>query len=52
MVKRDKDFMLYLLGLAEEAQANDSDECTLSYEKNGFVFKCSMKFELYERVNE
>ncbi|MBO7735800.1 MAG: hypothetical protein J6S67_24745 [Methanobrevibacter sp.] len=48
MTKRDKDFLSYLIDLAEKANDSDSDSCTLSVERNGILFKCNMTFEIYK----
>lgn len=33
MTKRDKDFLLYLIDIAEKVTYSDSDDCTLTFEK-------------------
>lgn len=37
MTKRDKDFLLYLIELGEKTNDSDSDNCTLTFEKDGVV---------------
>lgn len=49
MTKRDKDFLLYLIELGEKVNDSDSDNCTLTFEKDGVVFKCEMTFEIYKK---
>ena len=52
MTKRDKEFLLYLVELAEKTNDSDSDNCTLTFERDGFVFKCDMTFEIYKKDDE